>query len=156
MRAAVFALAALALPGAALAADYAVVVRETPVAASPDKVWKAVGDYCAIEAWMKLKCAYSSGSGDVGTVRRLNDRFEEVMVARTAHSYTYAQPGSPIAYHGTLAVEPDGKKGSKIVYTVFYDQEPLATPEAQAADRERRGKMFEGAIANMKAIAEAK
>jgi hypothetical protein len=89
-------------------------------------------------------------------VRRLADRIDEVMVARTARSYTYTQPTTTILYHGTLDVQADGPDRSRIVYTLIYDQAPLATPEAQAADRAGRAKTFAGALANMKALAEAR
>ena len=121
-----------------------------------DVVWKKIGGYCDISAWLNVSCVYTSGSGDLGSVRRLNDRVDEVMVAKTPYSYTYTQPASTILYHGTLDVEADGADRSRIVYTLFYDQSSLATPEAQAADREQRTKRFGAALATMKSIAERK
>lgn len=150
-------LAALSTGGAALAADYAVIKQELEVAAPADKVWAKVGaDYCGLGQWMKVKCVLTSGTGDVGTMRRIADRLDEVMVAKTPHSYTYAQPTSTILYHGTLAVEPLGPNRSKLVYTLFYDQEPLGTPEAKTADRNRRAATFKTALDTMKTMAEAK
>jgi hypothetical protein len=145
---------ATALAGAASAADYVTIVQEIDVAKPADAVWAKVGGYCDIAGWLKVKCAYTSGTGGVGTVRRIADRIDEVMVSSTPLSYTYAQPGAPNMYHGTLEVRPAGK-ASKIVYTVFYDQEPLATPEARTADHDRRAKTFKTALENMKAISEA-
>ncbi len=119
-------------------------------------MWKKIGGYCDISAWLKLPCVLTSGSGDVGTVRRLADRIDEVMVAKTAHSYTYTQPGTPILYHGTLEVVADGKDHSKILYNLIWDQAPLTSDDAKTKDREQRTKNFTAALANMKALAEAK
>jgi hypothetical protein len=142
--------------GAASAADYAVLNLATSVDQPADVVWKKVGGYCDIAAWLKLSCAITSGSGDVGTVRRLADRIDEVMVGKTAHSYTYTQPVTTILYHGTLQVVPDGKKHSKLLYNLFWDQAALTSDDAKTKDRDQRTKSFTAALANMKAIAEAK
>jgi hypothetical protein len=142
--------------GSASAAEYAVVNLNTSVDAPVDVVWKKVGGYCDISAWLKLPCVITSGSGDVGTVRRLADRIDEVMVGKTAHSYTYTQPNTTILYHGTLEVVADGKKHSKILYNLIWDQAPLTSDDAKAKDRDQRTKAFTNALANMKALAEAK
>lgn len=146
--------AAIASP--ALAADYAVVVQDITVDRPADAVWAKVGGFCAIGDWLKIKCVYTSGSGDVGTVRLLADRIDEVMVARTARSYTYTQPTTTILYHGTLDVQPLDAAHSKIVYTLFWDQAPLPTPQARQADRDQRTQRFHAALETMKALAEAK
>jgi hypothetical protein len=151
------ALAALALSaGAAAAAEYTVIPLEASVDRPADVTWKKVSAYCDIGAWFKTTCELTSGTGDVGTVRRIAGRIDEVIVAKTSMSYTYAQPKSPIDYHGTVEVRPDGAKKSKILYTLIYDAEPLKTPEAKAADKERRTKQFTALVATMKAQAEAK
>lgn len=142
--------------GAASAAEYAVINLNTSVDAPVDVVWKKIGGYCDIAAWLKLPCVLTSGTGDVGTVRRLADRIDEVMVAKTAHSYTYTQPTTTILYHGTLEVVPNGKGHSKILYNLIWDQAPLTSDEAKTKDRDQRTKSFTAALANMKAIVEAK
>lgn len=139
----------------AFAADYTTIVLTTDVSRPAGEVWKKVGGFCAIGAWMNLKCVYTSGSGDLGTVRRLADRIDEVMVGKTAHSYTYTQPASKILYHGTVDVEPAGPHKSKIIYSLFYDQSNLPTAEAKARDREQRTKLFTRALDSMKKMAEA-
>jgi|SRR5665213_165568 len=142
--------------GAASAAEYAVINLNTSVDAPVDVVWKKIGGYCDIAAWLKLSCVLTSGTGDVGTVRRLADRIDEVMVAKTAHSYTYTQPTTTILYHGTLEVVPNGKGHSKILYNLIWDQAPLTSDDAKTKDRDQRTKSFTAALANMKAIVEAK
>ena len=141
------------------AADYAVVNLNTTVDAPVDVVWKKVGGFCDIQAWLKAPCTLTSGSGDVGSVRHLafgKNGVDEVMVAKTAHSYTYTQPNTTILYHGTLSVVADGKGKSKILYNLIWDQAAQTSDEAKAKDRDGRTKVFNGALANMKALVEAK
>ncbi len=138
----------------AVAADYATIVLSVDVARPAGEVWKKVGGFCDIGAWMKLKCVYTSGTGGLGTVRRLADRIDEVMVAETPHSYTYTQPDTKILYHGTLAVESAGPHKSKILYSLFYDQSNLATDEAKAQARQQRTTAFTRALDSMKKLAE--
>jgi Polyketide cyclase / dehydrase and lipid transport len=145
--------------GVASAADYAVLNLNTDVDAPADVVWNKVGGYCNIAAWLKVKCDLTSGSGDVGTVRHLTfgaNGVDEVLVGKTAHSYTYTQPNTTILYHGTLQVIPDGKDHSKLLYNLIWDQTPLTSDDAKAKDREQRSRIFTNALASMKSIAEAK
>jgi hypothetical protein len=150
------ALGASLFPGTASAAEYVTLNLDISVDTPADVVWKKVGGYCDISAWLKLTCVMTSGSGELGSVRRLADRIDEVMVAKTAYSYTYTQPASTILYHGTLEVVPDGKKKSKILYSLFWDQAALADAEAKTRDREQRKKTFTTALESMKKLAEEK
>jgi hypothetical protein len=137
------ALSASLFAGTASAAEYATLNLDISVDKPADVVWKKVGGYCDI-------------SGELGSVRRLADRIDEVMVAKTAYSYTYTQPASTILYHGTLEVVPNGKKKSKILYSLFWDQAALADAEAKTRDREQRKKTFTTALESMKKLAEEK
>ena len=71
----------------------------------------------------------------MGAVRRIAGRIDELLVARTAWSYSYSQPKSPIDYHGTVEIRHVDKGHSKLLYTLVYYAEPLATPESKAADK---------------------
>jgi hypothetical protein len=143
---------------AAAPADYAVLNLNVSVNAPADVVWKKVGGYCDIAAWLKLPCSLTSGTGEVGTIRHLaiGKGVDEIMVAKTARSYTYTQPDTTILYHGTLEVVADGKDHSKILYNLIWNQGPDGTDDAKAKDRDRRTKAFTGALDNMKAIVEGK
>jgi hypothetical protein len=101
-----------------------------------------------------LTCVYTSGNGDLGTVRRLADRIDEVMVGKTDHSYTYTQPNATNLYHGTMQVVEDGKKKSRILYSLIYDQSPLGTDEAKAKAKENYTNRFNTALESMKKLAE--
>ncbi len=136
------------------AADYATIVLSVDVARPADAVWKKIGGYCEIGGVLKMKCVYTSGNGDLGTVRRLADRIDEVMVAKTSHSYTYTQPDSKILYHGTVDVESAGPDSSKIIYSLFYDQSDLKTEEARTKARDQRTKAFTRVLDTMKRMAE--
>jgi hypothetical protein len=142
--------------GTAAAADYATINLNISVDRSADEVWKKVGGFCDIKDWLKLTCVYTSGAGDLGTVRRLADRIDEVMVAKTAHSYTYTQPTTTELYHGTLQVVADGRHKSRINYSIIYDQAPLPTDEAKAQSRDQRTKRFTAALESMKKLVEGK
>jgi hypothetical protein len=155
-------LALFSVPAQA-APEWTTILMEKVVDRTPDQTWSKIGPYCAIATWLKVSCVVTTGNQvSVGTIRRLNGRTDEIIVAATPYSYSYAQPltdvqpESPIFYHGTLAVEPlDRGRKTKIVYTLFYDQGPLNTNEAKAANREQRTKRFMEALDNMKAMAEA-
>ena len=151
-------LAAAALAGAARAAEYTSIVQSADVDRPVAAVMAKVGGYCDIGAWLKTTCVITAGrDGEVGAVRRIADRIDEVLVARTALSYSYAQPMAPNAYHGTVEFQPlDGGRRTRIVYALFYDLSTLPTPEAKTADRDRRAKMFRGVLDTMKASAEAR
>ncbi|MEO8113289.1 MAG: SRPBCC family protein [Phenylobacterium sp.] len=148
--------AAVLAAGSASAADYVTIPLEATVDRPAEVVWRKVSGWCDIGPWLKTTCVVTSGVDQVGSVRRIADRIDEVMVARTAFSYTYAQPKSPIDYHGTVEVRPDGARRSKILYTLIYDAESLKTPEAKQADRDRRAKQFTAIVQTMKTLAEAK
>jgi hypothetical protein len=144
--------------GAAQAAtDYVTVPLEITVNAPADVAWKKISGFCDIGGWMKTTCEITSGKADeVGAVRRIAGRVDEVQVARTAWSYSYAQPKSPIDYHGTVEIRPDGRGKSKLLYTLVYDAAALPAGRDKATDVAARTKQFTVVINTMKSIAEAK
>lgn len=142
--------------GAAAAADYVVIPLSTTVNRPADVVWAKVSGDCDIGAWLKIPCVITAGqAGSVGAVRRIADRIDEVFVARTARSYTYTQPKSPIDYHGTVEARDAGGGRTTLTYTLIYDQEPMKTPEARLAEKTSRTERFTAILATMKTIAEA-
>lgn len=149
--------AAPAAPPAAKPTEYVTIAIEADVNASADAAWKKVGGYCDIGGWLNTTCVVTSGKdGEVGAVRKIANRVDEVLVARTPLSYTYAQPKSPIDYHGTLEIRPAGAGKSKIVYTLVYDVAGMASAEAKAADQQRRRTQFTNVVNTIKTKAEAK
>ena len=136
---------------------WATIVMTADVAHGADDAWRRIGgnDYCAFIKYLGMNsCVLTVGTGDVGTNRLLNGTINELLVSRTSHSYVYAQPTSPIFYHGTMAVEPVDATHSRIVYTLLYDNAAIA-PEARAAEMDRRRVRFQGAIDKMAAAANA-
>lgn len=124
-----------------------------------DAAWDKIGgnDWCGIGKYLDVKsCDINSGKGELGSVRTINTgtaTVVEIVVARTPHSYTYAQPFTPIFYHGTLAVEPVDKSHSKLVYTLIWNQTAVDDAAAQAAAREGRHTRFQAAVDKMAAAA---
>jgi hypothetical protein len=135
-------------------ADYATVLLSIDVKRPASAVWKKIGGFCDIGAVLKAKCVYTSGSGNLGTVRRLADRIDEVMVGQTSRSYTYTQPDSKELYHGTVAVEAAGPNRSKILYSLFYDQSQVKSVLGRYKLRDQRTKFFTQALNTMKKMAE--
>ena len=109
-----------------------------------------------VGAWLKAPCEITSGKdGELGALRKIAGRVEEVIVAVTPMSYTYADINPAILYHGTVEIRPVDKKTSKLVYSLFFDEASIPA-EQRAANKERRQKMFAGIMATMKTIAETK
>jgi hypothetical protein len=138
----------------ARAADYTTIELSAVVARPRAEVWKDVGGFCDIGAWLKMKCAVISGTGGLGSVRQLAGRIDEVMVGETPHSYTIAQPANKDGYHATIDVESAGRGKSRIFYRIVYDQSNLAPGETKEKYRAQHVMMFKRALAAMKKIVE--
>jgi hypothetical protein len=124
--------------------------------------WDRIGghDWCGIARFLdRLKgCTINSGTGEVGSLRTVmvgTTATVEMAVARTPLSYTYAQPFTPIFYHGTMAVEPVDATHSRIVYTLIWNQTPVGDAKAQADARQARQKSFQAAVDKMAVAANA-
>jgi len=145
----------------AFAQEYTTIDMEIDVNTSAEKLWAAVGDYCAIGEWAGLSCEITSGDGGMGTVRSLLDgRIIEILVAQTELSYGYTQPAVEgqfyNLYHGFMEARPVTANTSKMFYTLVYDTSNLADQAAKDQDIARRRATFERALQSMKEIAEGK
>jgi len=126
-----------------------------------DIAWERIGgnDWCAIAKYLDVKgCTVNSGKGELGSIRTIataTGSVVENVVARTAHSYTYAQPFTPIFYHGTLAVEPVDATHSKLTYTLIWNQAGLPDQKARTDAYEGRKVRFQAAVDKMAAAANA-
>lgn len=149
--------AALSLATAAHAAgDYVSIVQETTLNVPAETAWAKVKGYCDIGAWLKTTCEITQGKdGELGALRKIAGRIEEVIVAVTPMSYTYADIDPKILYHGTVEVRPVNKTTSKLVYSLFFDQTTVPVDQREA-NKTRRQQMFAGVMATMKGLAEAK
>ena len=139
--------------------EYTRIEMEIDVEKSASDLWARVGDYCAIREWANIDCEITSGEGEMGTVRELiGGQIIEILVAKTDLSYGYTQPINEgdfyNLYHGFMEAKPMGKHRSKLKYILIYDLSNLADQAAKEADIARRRGMFEGALINMKALAE--
>jgi hypothetical protein len=162
--AAAAAIAFAATPAAFAEPEWTTIKMEIDVNKSAKDVWAKVGGYCDLGKWLRagaeVPCTVTSGTGEVGTVRSIaNGAVIEVMTAKSEYGYGYAQPMKPGAafydhYHGFVEARPTGANTSKIIYTLMYDVSNLADKAAKDADVARRKAMFEGALKNMKAMAE--
>ena len=140
---------------------YVAIPMETTVNKPVADVWKRVGKFCDIGEWLpQLACTMQSGKEDeLGAVRSLaGGRILEIMVAKTEYSYTYAQPvreGQAYnMYHGTIEARALTPTTTKLLYTLLVDESSLADDAARERDVQSRRRNFEGALANMKILAE--
>lgn len=144
---------------AAAPPEYKTIVMEIDIAKPAAEVWAKVGGYCDISKWLKLDCTITSGDGGVGTVRSLaNGRVTEILIGKTDLSYGYTQPVKEgqfySLYHGYMEAKPVTAKTSKMIYTLVYDVSDKPDQAAKDADIARRRTAFEGALKNMKDLAE--
>lgn len=156
------ALGIMAFAGHVLAAEpqYMTIKMEMDVARPAAAVWARVGGYCDIKRWLDTDCVIKSGDGGIGTVRVLaGGQVTEILVAKTDLSYGYTQPVKEgqfyNLYHGFMEAKPVTAQTSKLLYTLVYDISDKADQAARDADVARRRARFEGALKNMKALAEA-
>ena len=139
--------------------EYVTIKMEIDIAKPAAEAWAKVGGYCDIAEWLMVDCTITSGDGDMGTVRVLaGGRVTEILVAQTDLSYGYTQPAREgqfyNLYHGFMEAKPVSATRSKIVYTLVYDVSDKPDQTAKDADIARRRMMFEGALENMKKLAE--
>lgn len=163
MKATFLSIGALFLTAPALAGgpDYTTIRMEIDVAKPAAAVWAKVGKYCDITAWLGVDCTITAGDGSIGTVRSLRGgAVTEILVAQTELSYGYTQPAKEgkfyNLYHGFLEARPVTRKSSKLIYTLFLDESDKADQAAKDADVAMRRTRFQGALENMKRIAETK
>lgn len=147
---------ALGLSGAAQAGEFVSIVQQTTLDVPAETAWAKLNKFCDIGPWLKTTCEITSGKdGELGAVRKIAGRVEEVIVAVTPLSYTYADTDPKILYHGTVEIRPLSKTSSTLVYSLFFDQATIPA-EGRAANKDRRTAMFAGVMATMKGQAEAK
>ena len=152
---------ALAAPARAADPQYTTIKMEIDVAKPAAAVWAKVGGYCDITKWLDVTdCVIKSGDGGIGTVRLLRGgQVTEILVAKTDLSYGYTQPVREgqfyNLYHGYLEAKPVTAQTSKLLYTLMYDISDKADEAARKADVAQRRTRFEGALKNMKKLAEA-
>jgi len=137
---------------------YLVIPLEIAIDRPAADVWKRVGKYCDIAEWLQIPagCKMLSGiEGEVGSVRSVAN---EVLVGKTAFSYTYTQPvraGRPYnLYHGTMEVRAVTATTSRLYYTLVYDNSMLPDEAARDKDKASRIATFTRAIQNIKTLAE--
>jgi hypothetical protein len=157
--------AALVVAGAVAAqaqtaqpANWTTLTMTADIGKPADAAWERIGgnDWCGIAKYLDVQsCAITSGRGEVGSLRTINGSIVEIAVARTAHSYTYAQPFTPIFYHGTMAVEAVDRTHSRLVYTLIWNQTAVGDAKAQADARDSRHTRFQAAVDKMAAAANA-
>ncbi len=143
-------------------AEYVAIPMEITVNKPAAEVWAKVGGWCDISKWIapgrEVPCAVTTSHSDVGSVRLIANSVTEVMVSKTEFGYGYAQPAVEgkwyNTYHGFVEAKPIDATSSKILYTLMLDVGNLATPEEKTKSADGYRTRFNGALANMKKLAE--
>ena len=139
-------------------ADWITLTFTADLNKNADIAWQRAGgnDWCAIAKFLDVKsCEVVSGKGELGSIRTINGTIVENVVARTKYSYTYAQPFTPIFYHGTMEVVPLTANTSRLVYSLIWNQAAVGDAAAQTAAREGRRTRFQAAVDKMAAAVNA-
>jgi hypothetical protein len=144
-------------------ADWTTLTMTANLNKSQDVAWQRIGgnEICAIAKYLDIQsCTPVSGKGELGSVRNIGlagnpTPVVENIVSRSKYSYTYAQPFTPIFYHGTVTVEAVTPTSSRLVYTLIWNQTAVGDAAAQAAARASRQQRFQAAVDKMAAAANA-
>ena len=163
-----FLIAGLALLGTTAAqaqtpqpASWITLSFSAPINKPADVAWARIGgnDWCGIAKFLEVKsCKIDSGKGELGSIRTIDTGTAtviEIAVAKTAHSYTYAQPFVPIFYHGTLAVDAVDATHSRLTYSLIWNENGLPDAAARKAAYDGRKVRFQAAVDKMAAAANA-
>ncbi len=139
--------------------NYVTIVLEKEVKRPARSVWNRIGRFCAIAEWRQIDCRITKGDEwSLGSVRIVRNAVVEMMVAKTALSYTYTQPVRVVvpfnAYHTTLEVRPVSATTSRIIQSIFYDNSMLADDTARAAEIAERRRRIDALMTIMKTLAE--
>jgi hypothetical protein len=128
---------AAAILGVACAAhaagDYVSILQEATINAPAETAWAKLKGFCDIGPLLKISCEITHGrDGELGAVRMVNKHIEEVIVAQTPLSYTYAHTDTSMLVLGVLEARPVSKTTSKLLYCAFYDQTSVPAGEREA------------------------
>ena len=150
----------LAGSGAAAAAE---VTQSVAVNASPQKVWRLIGPFEAISAWLPNVASSPADHGDtVGSVRVItlnapgHPTVTERLTAHTASSYSYAITNVdphvlPVTgYTSTITVAP-AASGSTVTWRGSFS--PAGGADSATAEKAVAG-LYRSGLDNIKAMAE--
>lgn len=131
--------------------------NEIVIDRGPEEVWTILGDLGAVTRWVPgVSSARMEGMRRICTMEDGSEIHEEIAdFSDERQRYAYTQPVHPLGFKrsaGTLAVEPNGHGGSRVVWNAEVE---IAEPgqEAQMLDMLRQG--YAGALQRLKEVAEA-
>jgi hypothetical protein len=155
----VAAVSLLATAAPAVAAGYYTMRLEIEVETWPNKTWNYLHDFCSGGALFAEQGICIKGVGAVGSIRRLPDGTEQLLVAKGPYSYAYETitgPMTPADYHVSLQVLPveNDPLRSTIVATLVWNEEVIPESERLATEYRYRARIQAG-IVDAKNAAEA-
>ncbi|GBU19977.1 MULTISPECIES: SRPBCC family protein [Methylobacterium] len=116
------------------------IAEKTEIAAAPDKVWAAIGDFCGIQAWHPAVAGCTISQKEGKPVRTLalkgGGSIVEEQVSRDdkvmSYSYTILESPLPVSdYTSTLMVAPNGS-GATVNWSGSFN--PKGVPDTVAKD----------------------
>jgi len=135
---------------------FSVVVIEADIDRPIDEAWSIIGDFQTAGRFLDVPIKELGGERGIGNVRQVGAQIIEAVVGASRYSYTYVQTHGPMAayaYHGCVALEPNGAGGCMLTYTLAYDQSPMSA-DRRTAEFERLTVRFGGMVRAMKVAAE--
>ena len=160
LRSVCLALAVLAAAGFSRAAE---VTQSVTVKASPDKVWRLIGPFDAISAWLPGAASSPADHGDmIGSVRVItlnapgHPKVTERLTAHGRDSYSYVITSVdphvlPVtAYSSTISVSP-ASAGSMVSWHGSFS--PAGGASEEAAEKAVSG-LYRSGLDNVKKMAE--
>jgi hypothetical protein len=138
---------------------YVAIPMQVEVNAPADVVWAHIGHFCDIGKIGSVgfpTCMIVEGTdGEYGVVRNVG---REVLVGKTADSYTYSQQmratGFYSLYHGTIEARAVTPKTSTLYWTLVYDNSNLTDDAAIERDITNRRTRFTSMLQAVKILSE--
>jgi hypothetical protein len=138
---------------------YVAIPMQVEINAPADVAWSHIGHFCDIGKIGSVgfpTCMIVAGTdGEYGVVRNVG---REVLVGRTATSYTYSQQmrasGFYSLYHGTIEARAVTPNTSTLYWTLVYDNSNLTDDAAITRDIANRRTRFTAMLQAVKILSE--
>jgi mxaD protein len=131
--------------------------NEAVIDRSPDEVWAILADLAAVTRWVPgVATARMEGMRRICTMEDGGEIHEEITdFSTTERRYHYAQTIHPLGFkrsEGTLAVEPRGESGSRVVWNAKLE---FAEPRQEAEFLGMLEQGYAGALQRLKEAVES-
>jgi uncharacterized protein YndB with AHSA1/START domain len=131
--------------------------NEIVIESSPEEVWAILRDLTRVTAWVPgMASARMEGMRRICTMEDGSEIHEDINeLSDEGRRYSYDQTVHPLGFkrsRGTLAVDPDGDGGSRIVWNAEVE---FADPEQEAQILPMLEQGYAAALQQLKEVVEA-